>query len=42
MLRSEAPFANCLRCFHRVFQDSPDKARDIFSDLAEFLDKNSP
>ncbi len=42
MLRPEAPFANCLRCFHRVFQASPGKARDIFSDLAELLDKSSP
>jgi hypothetical protein len=42
MLRPEEPFANCLRCFHRVFQDSPDRARDIFSDITEFLDKTSP
>jgi hypothetical protein len=42
MLRPEAPFANCLRCFHRVFQESPDRARDIFRDIAELLDKSSP
>ncbi len=42
MLRPTEPYANCLRCFHRLFQDSPDEAREVFSGIAEFLDKNSP
>jgi hypothetical protein len=42
LLRPEEPFANCLRCFNRLFRDSPDEARDTFSGIAEFLDKNSP
>jgi hypothetical protein len=42
MLRPEEPFANCLRSFHRLSQDSPVEARQLFDDLAEFLDKNSP
>ncbi len=42
MLRPAAPFANCLRSFNRLFRDSPDKADQVFTDLAEFLDKNSP
>jgi hypothetical protein len=42
MLRPEEPFANCLRSFNRLFRDSPDEAREIFSGIAEFLDKNSP
>jgi hypothetical protein len=42
MLRPDEPFANCLRSFHRLCQDSPDEARQIFDDLTEFLDKNSP
>jgi hypothetical protein len=42
MLRPEEPFANCLRYFHRIFQDSPDKAHDMITDIAELLDKSSP
>jgi hypothetical protein len=42
MLRSSEPFANCLRCFHRLFEDSPDKAREVFTGIVEFLDTISP
>lgn len=42
MLSPAAPFASCLRSFHRLFHDSPDEAREVFSRIAEFLDKNSP
>jgi hypothetical protein len=41
-LRSEEPFASCLRSFNRLFGDAPDEARQVFEDIAEFLDKNSP
>ncbi len=42
MLKPEEPFASCLRSFNRLFRNSPDQARQVFSDLAEFLDTNSP
>ncbi len=42
MLRPEEPFANCLRSFNLLFENSPNEARRIFRDLAEFLDTNSP
>jgi hypothetical protein len=38
MLRPEEPFSNCLRYFHQLFEDSPDKALEIFSGIAEFLE----
>jgi hypothetical protein len=42
MLSPEGPFANCLRCFHRLFEDSPEEARGVFLRISEFLDTISP
>ncbi len=42
MLRDSAPFANCLRCFHRLYQSTPAQARQIFVDISTYLDTVSP
>jgi hypothetical protein len=42
MMRPEEPFANCLRCFKRLFDRSPAEARQVYLDHAEFLDTISP
>lgn len=42
MLRDSEPFANCLRCFHRLYQLSRVEATQVFTDLTEFLDSISP
>jgi hypothetical protein len=42
MLRDAEPHASCLRCFKRLYDRSPDAARDHFLALSEFLDTTSP
>lgn len=42
MLEDREPFANCLRCFHRLYQRSPAEAKQVFKDIATFLDTVSP
>lgn len=42
MLEDREPFANCLRCFRRLYQESPEKAKQVFVDIATFLDTVSP
>jgi hypothetical protein len=42
MLKDSEPYANCLRCFHRLYDASPAEAAQIFSDIATFLDSISP
>jgi hypothetical protein len=42
MLRDKEPFANCLRCFHRLYQRSPAEAKQIFVNLSTYLDTVSP
>lgn len=42
MLSAAEPHCNCLRCFHSLFQGSPAEARQVFVDIVEFLDSNSP
>ena len=42
MLRDAEPFANCLRCFHRLYEQSPVEAKQVFVNLSTFLDTVSP
>lgn len=42
MLEDKEPFANCLRCFHRLYQQSPADAKQKFLDASTFLDTVSP
>ncbi len=42
MLQDKEPFANCLRCFHRLYQQAPDDAKQKFLDASVFLDTVSP
>jgi hypothetical protein len=42
MLRDRQPFANCVRCFYRLYQSSPAEAKQKFLDACEFLDTVSP
>ncbi len=42
MLEDKEPFANCLRSFYRLYQQSPAKAKQISDDANAFLDTISP
>ncbi|WP_143393614.1 hypothetical protein [Fimbriiglobus ruber] len=42
MLQDREPFANCLRCFHRLYQRSRAEATQIYTDLTTLLDTISP
>ncbi len=42
MLRDSEPFANCLRCFNRIYHQSRDEATEIFQGIVAFLDSISP
>jgi hypothetical protein len=42
MLEDKEPFANCLRCFHRLYEQSPTEAKQKFVDASVFLDTVSP
>jgi hypothetical protein len=42
MLRASEPYANCLRCFHRLYQRSRRSATQVFHDLTIFLDTVPP
>ena len=42
MLRDSEPFANCLRCFHRLYSHSAAEAKQKFLDASVFLDTVSP
>ncbi len=42
MLRASEPYANCLRCFNRLYGQSRADATQVFHDLTVFLDTVSP
>jgi len=42
MLKDSEEFANCLRCFEKLFRRSRPEADSVFRDLTEFLDSVSP
>jgi hypothetical protein len=42
MLRESEPFANCLRCFHRLYQADRAEAVQLFTEISAFLDSLSP
>jgi hypothetical protein len=41
-LAASSPHANCLRSFHRLYQQSPTEARTIVADMGKMLDSYSP
>lgn len=42
MLQDAEPYANCLRCFSRLYAQSRAEATEVFTDLTELLDSISP
>ena len=41
-IQPSSPFASCLRCFRRLYEHSQVEARQIYDDIAVFLDSFSP
>ena len=41
-LQPSSPFASCLRCFRRLYARSQAEARQVYADIAVFLDSISP
>lgn len=41
-VQPSSPFSSCLRCFRRLYEASQDDARQVYTDIAVFLNSFSP